>query len=83
MESFKNFQISEAMDPAKLKGAIAKAKRKGGDVTITFTDAKTGKSAKGKFKGMMNRGGRSFVKVEMGGSIGMMMVPLPDVESVK
>jgi hypothetical protein len=80
MESFKNFQINEAMDAKKIKSAVAKAKRKGGDVKVTFTHAKTGKSVTGQYKGMANRGGRSFVKAEMGTE--MIMVPLPDVKSV-
>lgn len=87
--SFREFVI-ETMDEdaalmqankKRLQSMHRKAKSQGGQVHVSYKDAKTGKSATGRYGGMQQMGGRSYAKVHHKDR--MTALPLHQVGDVK
>jgi len=64
------------MDYETAKRRVSRLKK---GSTVSFTSSKDGTRKSGEYKGLINRGGRSYAKVEMGARDGMMMVPVTQI----
>lgn len=74
MKTFKD--IRETIDYPEIRKYLKKMK----DKEVSYT-ALGGKIEKGKFGGLMNRGGRSYAKVHTTGPKGgLALVPLPQIK---
>lgn len=69
-------EVDEVIDYVKIRNHLKKT-GKGGSVSYKHND---GSTKTGKYAGLMNRGGRSYAKVDHDGPAGgMAIVPLPNI----
>ena len=68
-------KLEEAVDYDTAKKRVQRMKK---GAQVTFTNSK-GVDVTGEYKGLMNRGGRSYAKVEGGKEHGMTLVPVTQI----